>query len=293
MNRKCTILSVSRCAPRLLLFRFDTFAPHRIAFCPQFRCVLSKTSSFHQSFDYPPLLPSAHSYISVVKGLSFRCQRHPPPIARAHSHCPEVSHLVATSSRLSIARSPRRGRPAFSPASPAHPPHRLARLFLRYTATFAVCPFVAPLAPVNPFPRGCPFPQHPHLFVVCPPLPDVTRSFAEIRASSLSLPAVYMPSYHISPTRLSHRSFVATPLVSRAAVCRDATSSSFAVCFHLISPSLDPLPSCLPPHRPATLGCFYLLPLLAGAILVRARSCPFCCLTAARFSLFARCCHGA
>ena len=77
-----------------------------------------------------------------------------------------------------------------------------------------------------------------------------------------------MPSYHISPTRLSHRSFVATPLVSRAAVCRDATSSSFAVSFHLFPPSSTCSPSCLPPStRPSRL-------LLFAAALVRSHTCP-------------------
>ena len=39
-------------------------------------------------------------------------------------------------------------------------------------------------------------------------------------------------------------------LVSRAAVCRDAASSSFAVCFHLISPSLDPFALLFAPIAP-------------------------------------------
>lgn len=172
-------------------------------------------------------------------------------------------------------------------------PHRPAYLFLRYTATFAACPSVAPLAPVNPSPRVCPFPQHPLLFVVCPPLPDITRSFAEICASSLSLSAVYMPSYHISPTRLSHRSFIATPLVSRAAVCRDATSSSFAVCFHLVSPFLDPFALLFaPPIDPL---------LSVASICCRSwpsHTCPRPLVPVllpdgGALSLVARCCHGA
>lgn len=105
-----------------------------------------------------------------------------------------------------------------------------------------------PLAPVNPSPRACPFPQYPHLFVVCPPLSDVTRSFAEICASSLSLFAVYMPSYHMSPTRLSHCSFVATPLVSRA--CPFAVTlllRRLPCVFTSFPPSSTRSPSCLPP----------------------------------------------
>ena len=77
-----------------------------------------------------------------------------------------------------------------------------------------------------------------------------------------------MPSYHISPARLSHRSLVATPLVSRAAVCRDASSSSFAVCFHLISPFLDPFALLFAPStRRARL-------LLFAAALDRSHTCP-------------------
>ena len=77
-----------------------------------------------------------------------------------------------------------------------------------------------------------------------------------------------MPSYHISPACLSHRSFVATPLVSRAAVCRDAASSSFAVCFHLISPFLDPFALLFAPStRRSRL-------LLFAAALDRSHTCP-------------------
>lgn len=48
----------------------------------------------------------------------------------------------------------------------------------------------------------------------------------------------------------------------------------FPCVFTSFPPSSTRSPSCLP-HRPAALGCFYLLPLLTGAILVRARSACF------------------
>lgn len=143
---------------------------------------------------------------------------------------------------------------------PASRPSR----FLPYivgSSTTSTCPFVSPIY--------CHIRSLSLLFLRCarqsvstrlpisstsPPLCRLSSAsrchpvFAEICASSLSSSVINMPSYHISPTRLSHRSFVAAPLVSRA--CPFAVTlllRRLPCVFTSFPPSPTRSPSCLPP----------------------------------------------
>lgn len=122
-----------------------------------------------------------------------------------------------------------------------------------------------------------------------PPLCSLSSAFRchpvfcrDLRIILILVCCLYAVLPYISHSLVAPLIYCHAPGIARG---RSPRRFFFVVCsvFSPHFPLPRPVRPLVCPHRPAALGCFYLLPLLAGATLVRALSCPFCCLTAARF----------
>ena len=228
----------------------------------------------------PPLaltFPLSEGFLSVARDIPSRCQS-PLSLPRGF---PSRCHILLIINRPFPASRPSRFLP-----------------YIAGSSTTSTCLFVSPIychirslslrcAARARQPVSTRLPISSTSLPICR-LPSDSRCHPvfcrDLRIILILVCCLYAVLPYISHSLVAPLICCHAPGIARVSVCRDATSSSFAVSFHPISPFLDPFALLFAPVDP---------PLSAGAILVRARSCPFCCLTAACISLFARCCHGA
>ena len=208
-------------------------------------------SSFHQSFDYPPPTPLRSLFYFRWQRAFFPLPETPPsrcqsPLSLPRDF-PSRCHIL-----LIINRPFPASRPSYLLPSPTH--RRLTTstclsvppIYCHIRSLSLRCAARARQSVSTRLPTSSTSPPLCSLSSASRCHPVFCRDLRIILILVCCLYAVlpYISHSLVAPLICCHA------LASRAAVCRDAISSSFAVCFHLVSPFLDPFALLFAPIDP-------------------------------------------